>query len=134
MEVHEIEPLHIFEMAGITRDGEQTQLVCTRTACIDTELPIKHGSWLLIRIIPWIVAEQYVSEPLFGTRLQETLGLNTHKLLAATADCFSSFADAEDVLSSIVYQGDGGVSRVMEEAFHAGGGESTDNTEHNDGE
>lgn len=68
-------------------------------------------------------------DPLLGRHGLEALCLNTRKLLAEAADRFSGSIDMERLIGSFAKKGDGRVSRVMEEFFHA-----ADEDDDNEGE
>lgn len=98
LNINILNPPCLSYMAGDNKHGGKAQLVCTKSACIDTELQTRHRSSSLIRNLSWLVTGQKVVQPLVGRPVQVALGLNTRKLLAAAADRFAGSVDAERVL------------------------------------
>lgn len=85
----------VFEMMTLSRNGEVSKIVCKIMVFVDMELHIRHGLSLMLRSLKWLVTEKRVTDAVLGCPVFKTLRLNTHNLLAATADRFCEVADAE---------------------------------------
>lgn len=93
---------------------------------MDTELHVPRGSSLLLRNVVWLITDQQVETPLLGRPIQEALGLNMHRFLAAAADRFSGGFDAEKMLASLTQQEYGRVLRILETVFDSEGPEQVE--------
>lgn len=77
----------------------------------------------MLRDLKWLDTDKPVADPLLGRTVLEELGLNKRALLATAAKRLSGEIDVDRLIGFFVEEGDGRVSRVMEGAFQADGGE-----------
>lgn len=110
IEVQKLNRPRMFEMAPATPDGRRTTLTCTKTACINMEIKIRHGSALVLRNLRWLISEQPLSDPLLGRPLLKALGPNTRRLLAAAPNRFAGSIDAKRFVGRFAEKGDSRVS------------------------
>ncbi len=122
IEVQKLDPPRTFDMAADTTDGKRARLICSKAACLDVELHIRHVSALKLRYLRWLISDQRLGEPLLRRPVLERLGLNTRDILAAAAERFAGCVDATLLPVSDHGSGEGRVSRVLDGVFHADGG------------
>lgn len=73
----------------------------------------------MVRNLKWHVATEHVEEPLLGRPMQETLVLNTKKILEAACDRYEGSVDANDILSEPDYS-IGPVAQILSNGiFHS---------------
>lgn len=85
----------VFDIPYSNKDEARAQRVCLKVASSYRQLLIRHGSALLLQNVQWLISAQHVVNLLLEQPVQDALGLNMHKLLAAAVDSLLGWTDTE---------------------------------------
>lgn len=107
-------------MAANLPDGKPATLMVKEAFVVDTELHIRHGTYLTLRGLRWLVTDKIVGDPLLRRPLLEALELNIRNVLAAAALRHSGVFEVSSLFSSD-NGSHGKETRILEGVYQADG-------------